>query len=97
MEKYPDGSSVFRSLRAEERAAAEFLKTKQRKMEIIYSQIQKKFEEKNSKGTTSMSCYGLVYGSRDNLGLELLAAFLWRKFTRHRRCPKRSFLVSLLS
>ncbi|PIK61064.1 hypothetical protein BSL78_01988 [Apostichopus japonicus] len=49
MEKYPDGSSVFRSLRAEERAAAEFLKTKQRKMEIIYSQIQKKFEEKNSK------------------------------------------------
>ena len=53
MEKYPDGSSVFRSVRAEERAAAEFSKAKQKRMEMLYSQIQKKFEEKKIKGRFS--------------------------------------------
>ncbi|XP_078603225.1 uncharacterized protein LOC144877195 [Branchiostoma floridae x Branchiostoma japonicum] len=46
MEKYPSGSSVVRSRRAEERAARKHEEDRNRRMEKLYSQIQDKFERR---------------------------------------------------
>ncbi|XP_066287790.1 breast cancer type 2 susceptibility protein homolog [Branchiostoma lanceolatum] len=48
MEKYPSGSSVFRSRRAEEKAARKHEEDRNRRMEKLYSQIQDRFERRTA-------------------------------------------------
>ncbi|XP_019647132.1 PREDICTED: uncharacterized protein LOC109487565 [Branchiostoma belcheri] len=48
MEKYPSGSSVVRSRRAEEKAARKHEGDRNRRMEKLYSQIQDKFERRTA-------------------------------------------------
>ena len=48
MEKQPDGSSVWRSERAEQRAERKFEQLRAKHMEQIYAKIQEDFEKQSA-------------------------------------------------
>lgn len=48
MERKPDGGSVFRSVRAEEKEARRYNIHKQKAMEIVYARIQAEFEKEEN-------------------------------------------------
>lgn len=48
MERKPDGSIIFRSVRAEEKEARRYNDHKQKAMEAIYAKIQAEFEKEEN-------------------------------------------------
>lgn len=48
MERKPDGSIIFRSVRAEEKEARRYNVNKQKAMEAIYAKIQAEFEKEEN-------------------------------------------------
>ncbi len=53
MERKPDGSVVFRSVRAEEKEVRRYNSHKQKAMEVLFAKIQAEFE-KDEKGRNHM-------------------------------------------
>lgn len=92
MERKPDGSIVFRSVRAEEKEARRYNVHKQKAMEAIYAKIQAEFEKeengrKRARNTLNTDWNGIRWNELSSTGNN--------KPQRRRRTISRRDIVSL--
>lgn len=93
MERKPDGGTVFRSVRAEEREERRYNIHKQKAMEILYAKIQAEFEKEEN----SMNIFCNILSTDGNrIRCNKLSSSGNNKPQRRRRTMSRQDIASLL-